>query len=711
MAEINAARVLNQPHTPMRFVNDEKLLNVNKRFCKDECEYFMRVPATFIPDFMIVRDSQPIGTIKTMELINYDTGLVEADMTDMTYADPVTIFNVGTKDYILYRGLYDVNGVGCVTPNLKNQMTCGQKYFIRIDDYVSVWTSEPFIACNPSFINTAEVLADANFSSLGAHVTYDNTTGKLCKNGGGDEIAVLQVFTACAANSYYKIEFDIDDNAFNVMGASLSIFHGRDTTTETVITVNDSRHVVIYDAFAYYILQFNAQFFGCISNIEITQHDYNICGSMRLEWTSACDVLDMYNGRGHLNRFWFENDTELGEPEYRFVQEGHENGDKRFIADFKKRTKRYKIDSELVPEHIIDALSDIPFFDTIKLYLKDDMGYELLEDNVMTEKWQFSGCYATMEHRFGIKDDAAETNCCASLEVPPCLTGLACRTDVIGDLDVFMTPDEGGIYFQYGDPNLIEYHVLGNISIPCDTGVFFTIAGGGLYYYWEAALLQWWPVTGDITQVTKPSPMYNLSNFIVNVQARIKDGLFARIEISIDGGATWNATSILGYTSAQLLSGVNVDAGAQEFKIRLNTYTLNCAYGTSAEHDVLLVLRAKIEYGAVVTCSVGHAITSSYYVLLDQAGINQYLGSCDLASGGHVALDDEAGLTTKIAACFGCVLSFGIVDDVPNLTLYVDLYNEIFTSDTQMTLSFVSILDDFSACGSGSIFISTAIFS
>jgi hypothetical protein len=249
------------------------------------------------------------------------------------------------------------------------------------------------------------------------------------------------------------------------------------------------------------------------------------------------------------------------------------------------------------------------------------------------------------------------------------------------------------------------------IEVDCDSGVFYTTVAGGIYFYWDSGELIWKRLSGEILTITAAGDT-DLSEFNIIVTADIPTGTFGIIEISLDGGSNWNIMNTIGYTKAQLLSGVALDAGGQDFMIRIHTKTLNCDYGRTPAIGVILALRAIIPYTAVEYCLPppvgGVSLVSARYL---QWGSNPPPSYCDLTSGGDIALDDDAALLSALTACFGGSPPLhGVVDDTGNGLMIVEIYDDIFTAGRVWTIDYESTWSDATVCTASATFVSVAIY-
>lgn len=75
--------------------------------------------------------------------------------------------------------------------------------------------------------------------------------------------------------------------------------------------------------------------------------------------------------------FWIYLDASIGEPEETIVEEGVEDGYKNFTPIFQKSTKTYKLETTLLPEHMIDAINRIKYFNTKIITLQNEDSFEM----------------------------------------------------------------------------------------------------------------------------------------------------------------------------------------------------------------------------------------------------------------------------------------------------------------------------------------------
>jgi len=112
---------------------------------------------------------------------------------------------------------------------------------------------------------------------------------------------------------------------------------------------------------------------------------------------------------------YLEGDVQ--QPFYEYFEEGNEDGNKIFYADFKRNFKKYKIKTEILPEHVIDALHRMKLHDNIELTLKN--GETHIVKNVQVEStYPFGDSYCNAEIIFDLDEKVIATRCCGVASYP-----------------------------------------------------------------------------------------------------------------------------------------------------------------------------------------------------------------------------------------------------------------------------------------------------
>lgn len=69
--------------------------------------------------------------------------------------------------------------------------------------------------------------------------------------------------------------------------------------------------------------------------------------------------------------FWVYLDASIGEPKESITEEGIEDGYKNFIPDFQKSTKTYILETNLIPEYLVDAIHRMKYFNTRQITMQN----------------------------------------------------------------------------------------------------------------------------------------------------------------------------------------------------------------------------------------------------------------------------------------------------------------------------------------------------
>lgn len=68
---------------------------------------------------------------------------------------------------------------------------------------------------------------------------------------------------------------------------------------------------------------------------------------------------------------WMYVDASIGAPEESIIEEGIEDGYKNFTPTFQKSTKTYTLETSLLPEHMIDAIHRLKYFNTKNITMQN----------------------------------------------------------------------------------------------------------------------------------------------------------------------------------------------------------------------------------------------------------------------------------------------------------------------------------------------------
>jgi hypothetical protein len=109
--------------------------------------------------------------------------------------------------------------------------------------------------------------------------------------------------------------------------------------------------------------------------------------------------------------FWFWLDANFAESNENVLEQGIEDGYQNFIPTFRKSTKTYTLETNLIPENLIDAINRMKYFETKEITMPDGTVYTM--NNVKTEmNYPFDDkCYAIAKIIFDIDEVLVVTGC------------------------------------------------------------------------------------------------------------------------------------------------------------------------------------------------------------------------------------------------------------------------------------------------------------
>lgn len=645
MGQTGTANTLKAPHSTIRFYHNQLLLNKNKYNCKRRCEYKIINPSHWLMDFLIARTPGTSDNIQEWGLYDYETG----SQTHVCDTGSLEIKNFGDVDYIFWCG-NTVNGYGYSAPSIldvtgwvNKPLVCGKTYQIRVRDDYKTYYSEPIVIEASDYDYRHDDPLDGTWTEISGG--GGSITGNAIVKAGATPWVVEYTLNTEYDSRWVEIAFKLANTGDFTFPASTAKFY---IDGVLVFTLGPStvRPVDGWIRLEGYVsgtsgrvlrIEFSDFAAGTMTDIRAFPDNYGIKCHTHLVWRQTCgDVGNMPMkdywtiGLGYFtNYFFYDQRSEISEPLYKMIVEVKEDGEGKKVEQFMRREKRYQIQSEQVPEFIVDALFDIPLFDEKRIIFKDSGGLEVMYNVTVTPKFLFDKCFATVTLEFGVGDDVTQNNCCDEIPVVPCL--VACNNEVQGRLEDADPPTEGFLYFSDAEgQNIVEYHVAGNVLLPCDTG-YLAIQGTDIYYHFDGTVWQHIGVNDVIPE--NPFDLENTRSFVV---AYIPPGFFGYIVITC-GGDTETGTVV--YTPAELLSGVLIEPCDTEFTVEILYGNLNCNYVLSDDYAVDWGLRAKILKSSY------EGLGYEYYSVFQFDGIGA--NACDL-SAYNIAYDDLAGLEPHI---------------------------------------------------------------
>lgn len=588
----------NEVYTPFRFHASQRLQNRNKKACQGACEYHLVAPHHYLLDFMIIREG----------ITGIDPTLFEIhslDGTESYVLDPASISLVtfNSFEYLIYNGMLD-NGYGVLIPNynsgLETILTCGKAYYVKVGDGTTTWWSETFVATSAYYDEESDVIINGTFDTdLSGWIVGTNwawSGGKAVKSiAAVGQYLIQQINDTRAHFTYVMVRFTLSDCNFDIVGSSVTlVIDGQNYQFK-----EEGTHTVIARVGSFYDLYFSGsnKWTGSVDSVSLLPCTAYLDCHLCLEWYSDCSVGNMLgkSNTGITNRYFFPAEANVVDPDYKIIEDGKEDGDKNFVPTFQKRIKTITLETGLVPEYVVDALFDSQLHSTILLHYKNGLGYDSVEDMTVKYSWEFNeGCRATVELSLDINDRIVKHGCCTE-------TDSLCYSycvEVLNDLSRIASPTVGQLYVKAGNAKPITYVDGTNDTdyTNCDSAQQQSIVGISTrtlvgspssvvlgYYHYDSVEGKWVPsihvsivsVDAGLIQNTA-STEFVLS--VLPTSATNGHNKFA-VFYSLDGLLTQGLGT---YSRSEILAGITIDLGQQEFWIYVLAQSTSCQWLNSA---------------------------------------------------------------------------------------------------------------------------------
>lgn len=132
---------------------------------------------------------------------------------------------------------------------------------------------------------------------------------------------------------------------------------------------------------------------------------------LKLSYRHSCDLGGIPYSALTAFRLYLYLDADVQQPRHELIEEGEENQDKTFIPTFRKTTKRYRIKTGIIPDHVADALEVMKLHDSIILTWRTGEEDYLNAVEVDIE-YPFDNDDAVATITFGIGEEVVVTSCC-----------------------------------------------------------------------------------------------------------------------------------------------------------------------------------------------------------------------------------------------------------------------------------------------------------
>jgi hypothetical protein len=299
---------------------------------------------------------------------------------------------------------------------------------------------------------------------------------------------------------------------------------------------------------------------------------------LQIKYRNSCDLAGSVFQKPEVDFYYvLYLDSDVGTPTFETIDEGREDGEKNFISDFKKSTKRYQFNT-VVPEYQLDALMSIMLHDTVQVKLKNGENNRVFNFTVTPADW-INENIINVTISFTVNYDIA-TGCCNNEQIvyAPCYkcTNIAVAGWVSNTS--FSSPDRG--WWMVGtlvggeivNNDLQQYRfksgwvkrIGGKDEVVC-----FTLNSIDYHFLWDG---QHWQPANFIRSSS-------VSGSDVTIRAWCYPNTFAQLYKSFGGGAyVAVGAPVLGSTMQNVgVKAVGCAAGANSFKVLI--YNNNCNYG------------------------------------------------------------------------------------------------------------------------------------
>lgn len=150
----------------------------------------------------------------------------------------------------------------------------------------------------------------------------------------------------------------------------------------------------------------------------------NGCAVTKITWYDTCDVADIFYRTSLFGGPQYKNilylDVDVAKPEYNYNEEGDENGEGVFEADYQKLEKQHGLQTVL-PEYMVDAVTLLPLHvtKTGTVEVLTARGYTGEVNRISVDpKWQGAiGTWALTDILFST-EFVVKSNCCDFLDAP-----------------------------------------------------------------------------------------------------------------------------------------------------------------------------------------------------------------------------------------------------------------------------------------------------
>ena len=159
-----------------------------------------------------------------------------------------------------------------------------------------------------------------------------------------------------------------------------------------------------------------------VQNFGVDDLSMNRCAVTKITYWDTCDVAGIFYRTLQYGSEQYKNilylDVDIGKPNYEFVEDGEEDAEGNFIAEYKRLEKQYVIQG-VFPEYMVDALSLLPLHigGSGNVQVLTSRGYTGAVDKMtVSPNWEGNlGVWALTDIVFNT-EFVVKTNCCDNFD-------------------------------------------------------------------------------------------------------------------------------------------------------------------------------------------------------------------------------------------------------------------------------------------------------
>ena len=343
------------------------------------------------------------------------------------------------------------------------------------------------------------------------------------------------------------------------------------------------------------------------------------CALTKITYWDTCDVADIFyrtldqDGKQYKNIIYL--DVDIGKPQYELTEEGEDDAEGNFEAEYLRLTKEYNLEG-IYPEFFIDALQVIPLhLQTGEVQVLTERGYlGLVESlNISAPDWQGTkGIWAKTSLNFST-EFVNKTNCCGSLESPlvDCIRDslefvAEVEQGTADYLNYEYTPATGGIFkipFEDNDLVMIKFlsgerQILRFTANPPMYNPQLSTQGNGdgatdlnlqtNLPFDKPNSFYWTSLNSYIKKPTIDGLSQDAQTLEYTIWGKSYKNCTVKVTAFTGGGTSQLVASGLGYDYINPAIGIKFQAPANTQALKIECVGLNCELGESDNFNILI---------------------------------------------------------------------------------------------------------------------------